>query len=348
MPVDLFPSLSLYTMPGETNFFWIDDSSGGGFALDDPAFPGPGGGATNDYTPDTSFNQASFIFSYTSNVWQYTNYWLQINSDATSNTQVTVVDTIPGLFYQVQTNSNLLSTNWIPWTNLLASTQNTPAPLLNLGTNQVFFRGKIVLPGGSLLTNGLVDKSLSSGAGGWFFAVSYLDQLAWWVDNEGGTFYDSGPGVLVPNQWEFVTVTWSYASNRASFYINGLFNSSVTLGTAERSSAGQPLSVGTLQEESGGGANNFQGSIRCVGIYDRVLSAAEVESNFLSTAYSTNVAVPDLLYYKLNTGSSNEAGPQTVYDSSTIGTNNGIIESVTYPTNDGIFGTTASPEFPAI
>ena len=57
--------------------------------------------------------------------------------------------------------------------------------------------------------------------------------------------------------------------------------------------------MGNLQNAQNTNNYPFDGSMREVGIYNRALSAAEILTNFLNTEPGTNVAKPDLLYYKM-------------------------------------------------
>jgi hypothetical protein len=179
---------------------------------------------------------------------------------------------------------------------------------------------------------GIIDKSYVQtgvGYGGWSLRVLAGNQLDWWVEN-GQDITDNGTETIAPGQWTFVTVAWHYATTEADFYLNGVLNSKVTKGAADEGGSGPAhLEVGNMQNNLSGGEYAFDGSMYDVGIYNRVLSAAEVESNFLATESSTNVSAPDLLYYKM-TEYPQTNPPVFLADSSTHGGATGTVWSA-YP-----------------
>jgi hypothetical protein len=178
---------------------------------------------------------------------------------------------------------------------------------------------------------GIVDKSFNSpgvGFGGWGFWVQGNGRLMWTVQ-DGQEFYDSGFAGVTLNSWTFVTVVWHYSTSSAEFYINGVLNSIVSNGgAAERSSGAADLQVGNLRNNLAGGAYAFDGSIRQVAIYNRALSAEEIETNFLTTELTTNVAYPSLLYYKM-TEHAQIMPPVYLADSSTHGGTTGTVLTAT-------------------
>ena len=99
-------------------------------------------------------------------------------------------------------------------------------------------------------------------------------------------------------QWYFLTAT--YDNTNWNIYINGLLyayqgGDAAFYGALTNSA---PLYVGA-GSISGNPERFFNGSIHDVGIYNRALSADEVRTNFLNTDLSPNVAIPDLLCYKM-------------------------------------------------
>jgi hypothetical protein len=167
----------------------------------------------------------------------------------------------------------------------------------------------------------IVDKSFDIqgfGYGGWSLRVLANNQLEWWV-NDNQDFTDVGPASVTPGQWTFVTVVWHYSAQEADYYINGILNSIVTKGASiQGSSSLADLEVANMQNNTSGGLYAFDGAMHDVGFYSRALSAAEVESNFLRTEFSTNGTVPDLLYYRM-TESAQTNPPAFLADSSTHG-----------------------------
>jgi len=187
---------------------------------------------------------------------------------------------------------------------------------------------------------GIVDKSYYVGSGtpygGWSFYV-YENQLFWALES-GGTFSDSGPAGIPIQQWIFVTVAWSHSSNQASFYIDGQLNSSpIDGGASEQASGPAHLEVGNI------GTNDpLNGSMRDVAIYNRVLSASEVLTNFLEAASTTNVPLPDLLYYAMTEAGKTSPTPVTL-------TNSATDEGISAPTNGTMYlpsgGSNKPPEW---
>ncbi len=167
----------------------------------------------------------------------------------------------------------------------------------------------------------IVDKSFDvpgTGYGGWSFRVLPDNHLEWWVE-DGQEFLDNGPGTVTPGQWTFVQVVWHYAAHEADFYINGVLNSSPINGAAiEGASGPADLEVANMQNNASSGAYAFDGAMHDVGMFNRALSAADVENNYLGTEPSTNVSIPDLLYYKM-TESAQTNPPAYLVDSSTHG-----------------------------
>ena len=83
-------------------------------------------------------------------------------------------------------------------------------------------------------------------------------------------------------------------------YVNGFLNN-IAGSTADASGAppnSVPLYIGAASINNSP-ARFFAGSIHDVGIYNRALSADEVMTNFLNTDLNPNVAIPDLIDYKM-------------------------------------------------
>jgi predicted Zn-dependent protease len=176
---------------------------------------------------------------------------------------------------------------------------------------------------------GLVDKSFdfpNVGYGGWSLQVMANNHLDWWVE-DGFDLQDNGGAGIVPGQWTFVTFGWHYGTRTGDFYINGILDAQVTMGANIQSPSGSAdLEVGNMRNNSLNGTYAFDGAMHDVGIYNRVLSQAEVESNYLTSEFNTNVNLPDLLYYQM-TESAQSNPPVTLADSSTSGASAGTVNS---------------------
>jgi hypothetical protein len=176
---------------------------------------------------------------------------------------------------------------------------------------------------------GIVDKSFvhaDGSYGGWSFQVLNNNYLFWWVGN-AGYFQDDGGAPIPLGQWTFVAVVWHYAARQADFYVNGVLDSSVQDGAVIPYPSGTaPLEVGNLGNNLQGGTYAFDGSLHDVGIYNRALSRAEIETNYLSSEFAPNVNPPDLLYYEM-TESAQVNPPVYLSDSSTHGGTTGTVNS---------------------
>jgi hypothetical protein len=99
-----------------------------------PAPPGGGGdtngSGTNAPGPGSSYPLPNYVIS--TNYADYTNFWLQGQTTNGQQTVVSIVSTLPGITYEILTNSTLAATGWEVWQgDLLASNSITPAPPIN-------------------------------------------------------------------------------------------------------------------------------------------------------------------------------------------------------------------------
>ena len=155
---------------------------------------------------------------------------------------------------------------------------------------------------------GIVDKSYFEqgvGYGGWSLRMLADNQLDWWVEN-GQDFTDAGAATNNVGQWTFLAVVWHYTAQEADFYINGALNSKVIHGAAVEGASGAPLEIGNMQDNLSGGTYAFDGSMHDAGIYNRALSAAEIEDNYLGTEFNTNVGAARFALLQDDRVSSNE------------------------------------------
>ena len=81
-----------------------------------------------------------------------------------------------------------------------------------------------------------------------------------------------------PNTWYFGTIV--YTSISMSFYINGV---NVWNGGAPGGTSGSTVEIGRANFPSGSGSRFFIGKIAQVSIYNRALSASEIQQNFNAT-----------------------------------------------------------------
>jgi hypothetical protein len=97
--------------------------------------------------------------------------------------------------------------------------------------------------------------------------------------NSGTVTYTSWSGI---NTWVYLCATNAAGGTAHSFkiYINGQQRSVVNFGTSTLNTSNAACVVGTIPESLG--SNSFDGRISNVALYNRELSAAEVQQNFNS------------------------------------------------------------------
>jgi hypothetical protein len=177
------------------------------------------------------------------------------------------------------------------WTDLSANGNNGTL------TNGVEYNGN---NGGSLSFDGVDDYVLTpvnidanpSSVGAWFNASSTSGARGIALTDNGG--WDKGfeisNGVFnihignglqstgvsaVANTWYFGFLT--YTSSSMSFYVNGV---NVWNGEAPAATSGSTVEIGRANYLGGAGSRFFQGSIAQVSIYNKDLTAAEIQQNF--------------------------------------------------------------------
>jgi len=181
----------------------------------------------------------------------------------------------------------------------------------------------------------IVDKDYYTNMsvyGGWsFFVIN--NQLRWSVE-DGADLQDTGQATVPLGEWIFVAIVWHYnpSSNYADFYINGLLNSSPDYtAPVEAVSGVAHLEVGNLRSDVDGSTYALDGSMHDVALYNRVLTASEIASNFLATEFTTNVAYPDLLYYAMTNEFEETNPPVILTNYATDGGANGTVLIVATP-----------------
>lgn len=140
---------------------------------------------------------------------------------------------------------------------------------------------------GSTLANptGIIDKDFDTSPGvygGWGFWVQSNRKL-WWWNTPNQDILDSGSTTIGINVWTHVAVTYNSSTKTASFYINGLLNSSIGKSDiSEISSGTQPLSIGSIRSGTPSQGGYVNGKISNIFAYNRVLSASEILQNYNS------------------------------------------------------------------
>ena len=110
-------------------------------------------------------------------------------------------------------------------------------------------------------------------------AISNSDKFRWAV---GGVFDISSSDSIVPNTWNHMVGT--YDKTTAKLYVNGQLVQS-TSATAVIRTSSQDLTIGTTKFNSSI-EHETHGSIANVGIWNRALSASEIESIYWKGQYA--------------------------------------------------------------
>ena len=135
---------------------------------------------------------------------------------------------------------------------------------------------------GTTLANptSIIDKEFDttpSVYGGWGFWIG-SDRKLWWWNTSNQDIRDTGSTTVGISVWANVAVTYNASTKTASFYINGVLNSSSSNSNiSELSSGSQPLYVGSMRSLTG---NFLNGRITNILAYNRVLSATEILQNY--------------------------------------------------------------------
>jgi hypothetical protein len=192
--------------------------------------------------------------------------------------------------YLDSVNSKSYSGSGTTWINLSTNTNSlTLVSSPSLGANNIFsFNGSYASTSNAVLNSAAYTKCA------WFQTQNLsatnnimsgnIGQHAFWLasTNKLQSGHNGGWGTVVantsvvPNQWYFGAVTFSTTTGWA-LYLNGLLevtNASTTTFTG---------GTGDVQVAAYGNANFFQGQINGVFVYDRVLTAAEIQQNFNAT-----------------------------------------------------------------
>lgn len=120
----------------------------------------------------------------------------------------------------------------------------------------------------------------SSNYGGWGFWIG-SDRKLWWWSMPNQDIRDNGSATIGTNVWTHIAITYNASTKTAAFYINGALNSSVTnANIVDQSSGTQPLSIAVARLGQVNQAGYLNGAIANVFAYNRVLTAAEILTNY--------------------------------------------------------------------
>ena len=135
-------------------------------------------------------------------------------------------------------------------------------------------------------TTGNIINSYIAGLGGWRLGMVTLSTSKIVVNSwVGSRSTATSTTSITPGQWYHVVNTWD-ASGGLRIYINGAFDNSVAQATYSASGGSNVVSValGALNGAAGSTENYFAGLIDEVRIYNRALSAAEIQALYKSGA----------------------------------------------------------------
>lgn len=106
----------------------------------------------------------------------------------------------------------------------------------------------------------------------------------WNTGNGGTTFGDFGivstGATLVTSRWYIISMSVDLPAQYVYFYINGVLDSTVSIGVPIGNAASNNIIVGGAAADSYSGERMFKGKIAMVGHYNRLLTAGEVLQNY--------------------------------------------------------------------
>jgi len=156
------------------------------------------------------------------------------------------------------TNDFVLFNNLTAYSNTNAHTYSAWIYSTNFGASY-----KWIINNGAASTGTSLITRLVSGAGrvGFFY--------------QGGTAVLSSTATLSLNTWQYVTTVYN-GSGSVTFYINGVFDKTTSVGAATWTAVNSSPRIGTWFN----GSYPFVGNISNVQIYNRALSASEIQQNY--------------------------------------------------------------------
>jgi hypothetical protein len=108
------------------------------------------------------------------------------------------------------------------------------------------------------------------------------------IVESNGTFHDvaSAPGLLKPNVWQQIAVTYDKASGTTTLYLNGNAVTKEQVGSFTAKTDTDLLLGGRYFSTSASNPSDaFSGKLDEVGLYNRALSASEIREDFEAESY---------------------------------------------------------------
>ena len=125
---------------------------------------------------------------------------------------------------------------------------------------------------------GIIDKDFESNSityGGWGFWITSANKMSFWLQGNKD-LTDTGTSIT-NNTWQHISFSYNSAAKAVSFYLNGIFTSTITNATiVEKISNTTPLKLGAIRA----GSNFYTGRIASALVYNRQLLATEVQQNY--------------------------------------------------------------------
>jgi hypothetical protein len=151
------------------------------------------------------------------------------------------------------------------------------------------------------IISGRVIVAYSGDAGGSYIKYGFRisgTSLSGYINSNGSIAQIFG-NVLTANTWVYATLT--YDGTSAKIYENGFFSSSTPItGSMDYTAYGSPYYLNIGRKANDGGY--ISGSIGLVKLYNRALSAAEIQSNYNQFKTRFNRTTPNIVTYtSLNT-----------------------------------------------
>jgi hypothetical protein len=136
---------------------------------------------------------------------------------------------------------------------------------------------------------GIIDKEFDNDGGitnygGWGFWITSANKMNFWAQGSKDLI-DTGTAIT-NNSWQHISFSYNFATKAVSFYLNGIFTSTITNATiVEKASNTTTLKIGAIRA----GVNFFTGRIANAFVYNRALSATEIAQNYNATKSRFNL-----------------------------------------------------------
>ena len=149
----------------------------------------------------------------------------------------------------------------------LANTDFTLSVWVNEAQRNSSYNAGILIKRGTEQADGWFTSSLGSAIGGELVGKAFYNVSG------GGDPSATSSASMSLNSWHHLAITYSLSTGTASFYIDGVFDSSTSGITSPNSTTDSAMRIGA---DTSGSSYFFNGAIDDVRIYDRALNSTEV------------------------------------------------------------------------